>query len=218
MILSMAFRSVQFHTQNDVPGYQDWLLDADLSPAYSYHRRFLQHLQSGGAQAGRRWLLKAPAHLFGLDALFDAYPDAVVVQTHRRPSEVVGSVSSLSASVRQAFSERLDLESIGNTSVSLWTRAMSDAMNLRAERPELAERFLDVRYVDFMAAPVDTIGRIMAHVGFDFDTAARERVRAYLAANPQARHGRHRYSLTEFGLDADAVDERFSRYIAQFSL
>ena len=36
-----------FPTQYRVPSYTRWLLDeADMAPAYRWHRLFLQHLQS----------------------------------------------------------------------------------------------------------------------------------------------------------------------------
>jgi hypothetical protein len=75
-----------------VPSYQTWLEGQDLRPSYETHRRFLQHLQWGSV--AERWVLKAPAHVFGLDALFDVYPDAGVILMHRDPVEVVPSVAS----------------------------------------------------------------------------------------------------------------------------
>ena len=36
----------------------------------------------------KRWVLKNPSHLFALDALFAAYPDALVIQCHR-PAETI---------------------------------------------------------------------------------------------------------------------------------
>ena len=48
-----------FPTQYHLPSYNRWLLDeADLAPAYRYHRRYLQHLQSG---VPGQWLLKSRA-------------------------------------------------------------------------------------------------------------------------------------------------------------
>jgi hypothetical protein len=56
------FRSMIFPTQYRVPTYSRWLLhDADLAPAYRWHRRYLQHLQS--RHPAQQWLLKSPAHL-----------------------------------------------------------------------------------------------------------------------------------------------------------
>ena len=46
-ITALDFRSFIFPTQYRVPSYARWLLDeADMAPAYRWHRTFLQHLQS----------------------------------------------------------------------------------------------------------------------------------------------------------------------------
>ena len=42
-----------------------------------------------------QWLLKSPAHLWQLDALVAEYPDALIVQTHRDPLNVISSISAL---------------------------------------------------------------------------------------------------------------------------
>jgi hypothetical protein len=43
-------------------------------------------------------------------------------------------------------------------------------------------------------------------------------MRAHLAAHPRDEHGLHRYSLEAFGLDADGVGRRFSRYCTRFGI
>ena len=59
------FRSMIFSTQYRVPAYQHWLLhEADMAPAYRYHRMFLQYLQS--AHPAERWVIKSPAHLWAV--------------------------------------------------------------------------------------------------------------------------------------------------------
>ena len=45
---------------------------------------------------------------------------------------------------------------------------------------------------------------------------AERAMRAFLAANPKDKHGAHRYSLEQFGLDADEQDRRFAAYRARF--
>ena len=66
-LMSPSFLSDQFDTMYNVPGYRKWFLQQDLQPAYEFHRRFLQHLQE--RENGRRWILKAPTHMFGLPTL-----------------------------------------------------------------------------------------------------------------------------------------------------
>jgi hypothetical protein len=43
----------------------------------------------------KRWMLKCPFHLPYLDELFETFPDATVVWTHRDPVECIGSACSL---------------------------------------------------------------------------------------------------------------------------
>ncbi len=67
-------RTLALETQAHVPTYARWLEGADMTPAYTQHRLALQTLQS--RQPTERWILKTPNHLWHLDALLSAYPDA----------------------------------------------------------------------------------------------------------------------------------------------
>jgi len=209
-ILAQAFRSLQFHTTNNVPTYQAWLNNADLTPAYEYHRRMLQHFQVFGPRG--TWLLKAPAHIFGIEALFRVYPDARIVQTHRDPVRVIGSIASHCVSLRQAFSEELDLENIGSTWCWLWSMGMERTVKFRQEHPELEGRFLDVPYEDIASDPVETVQRIHERFGLRLDEEALGQAGAYLAAHPKGQHGVHRYRLEDYGLNPARVGERFEGY------
>ena len=52
------------------------------------------------------WHLKTPVHMFALDALVEAYPDAKFLWSHRDPAKVLGSVCSLIQYVRSWSSDR----------------------------------------------------------------------------------------------------------------
>ena len=91
-ITAHSMESFQFQSMYRVPGYQAWLEPRSGVARYRYHRRFLQYLQRFD-EPPRRWVLKAPAHLFDLGALLEVYPDAAIVQTHREPFEVVSSLA-----------------------------------------------------------------------------------------------------------------------------
>src|SRR5215472_3201088 len=92
-LMTPTFLSDQFDAMYYVPSYRAWFFRQNLRAAYEYHRRFLQHLQF--RQDGRRWILKAPTHMFALPALLSVYPDALFVQTHRTPVDALASVSRL---------------------------------------------------------------------------------------------------------------------------
>ncbi|PRP96563.1 hypothetical protein ENSA5_36390 [Enhygromyxa salina] len=66
-----------------MPSYVEFMLDADLEPAYRDHRRFLQilaHRHRHDDHAGPRLVLEDRWHLWHLDHLLAVYPDAWVIQ------------------------------------------------------------------------------------------------------------------------------------------
>ncbi|MCW5869805.1 MAG: sulfotransferase [Candidatus Eremiobacteraeota bacterium] len=61
-----SFMSPLFGVMASLPNYGQWLLACDPLPAYREYRRQLQLL--GWNFPGRRWVLKAPAHMFARKA------------------------------------------------------------------------------------------------------------------------------------------------------
>jgi len=214
-MMTQAFRSIQFYTTNNVPTYQAWLNNADLRPAYAYHRQMLQQFQAFGPRG--TWLLKAPGHLFGIEEIFRVYPDARIVQTHRDPVKVIGSIASHCVSLRQAFSEHLDLEIIGSTWCWLWAMGLERTLKFRRAHPELADRFLDVQYADFVRQPIKIIKELHDEMELPCDSNTQATMEAHLAANPKGKHGVHRYQLEDFGLSAEHVWTQFDEYNGTFT-
>jgi hypothetical protein len=215
-ILSHSFLSSRFHTTYRMPSYQAWLKKQDMRPAYGYHRRFLEHLQ--WRKRADRWVLKAPAHLYALDSLFAIYPDALVVQTHRDPRTVLGSVASLTLSLQSAFADSLDLEEIGGEVVQSWTEGLARAMRVRQAGTIPPRRFFDVRYHELVGDPIGAVRRIYTHFGLPLTAEAERRMRSHLAGNPQHKHGQHAYDLKAFGLDGASLDRHFRPYREFFAI
>ena len=65
-----------------------------------------------------------------------------------------------------------------------------------------------------MADPVGTVEAIYGHFGLPLTGAAADAVRSLAAAARTGGDSAHRYTLDEFGLTGEEVDERFSAYIA----
>jgi hypothetical protein len=192
----------------DVPKYVEWMEEQDLEPGYRTFRRQLQHLS--WRRPGNPWLLKAPAHMFGLDALLAAFPDACVIQTHRDPLQVLPSLCSLAAAFRGIVSDQVDRRRLGEQFSEAMARGTERAMTDRASADPA--RFFDVSYRALLADPIGQVRRAREYFGYSYDDALEARMTAWLAANPQHKHGVHRYSLEQFGLDAEAVNERFAPY------
>lgn len=209
-IMSPTFLSPRFHTTYHVPTYQEWLERQDLRPAYRFHRRFLQQLQ--WRAPARRWVLKAPSHLFAFDALLETYPDARIVQTHRDPVTVLASVASLTAVLQRAFTDEIDPLEIGQEVSRRWTNGLDRAMQLRRSGRVPAERFVDVHYHELVRDPLAVVRRIYAHFEIPLTEAAEAPMRRFLAENPKDKHGAHRYSPRSFGFEADDLARRFKAY------
>lgn len=221
-ITAQVFMSIQFHTTHNVASYQNWFEQDSQQLAYDFHRRMLQHLQSHAGERleangdGCRWLLKAPGHLFALDALLKQYPDAKIVQTHRDPLRVTASMASHACSLRQAFSDDAD-----PTAVSAdWSRRWGDALHrfLNVRDRSNPDRFLDVAYNDIESDPLAAIERIFDFAGWSLEPATASRIESFLAANPKNKHGVHRYSLAQYGLSREEELKRYQEYCERFEI
>lgn len=213
-LMSPSFLSDQFDTMFNVPGYRSWFFQQELTPAYRFHRRFLQHLQQRRPAA--RWILKAPAHMFGLSALLQIYPDALFVQTHRAPLEAISSVSSLIAILRRVFSDEVDLRQIGTEALEYWSSTMQSFM--KARERSLGGRICDVQYRDLRRDPIGAVRRVYAHFGWPLCVTTEQRMRQMLAQQPREQHGLHRYEPAQFGLHRAPEAARFNSYCRRFGL
>jgi hypothetical protein len=194
----------------DVPRYVEWLGEQDLVGNYRYLRRQLQLLTwRCGAD---HLVLKAPAHLFGLDAVLTVFPDAAIVVTHRDPLKVIPSLCSLSAACRGMISDHVDLRRTGVEYIDAMSTGINRALDVRASADP--SRFFDVPYQALMADPVGVTRDVCGYFGYDFGTEFEARVNRWLVENPQHKHGVHRYSLEQFGLDAETLNTAFARYRA----
>ena len=66
-----------------------------------------------------------------------------------------------------------------------------------------------MQYNDLVADPIGTVHRIYAHHGYEYSDPFEKRMKLWLAGNRKHKHGPHRYSIEEFGLDAEVVRRDF---------
>ncbi|HZR51868.1 MAG TPA: sulfotransferase [Streptosporangiaceae bacterium] len=202
-LLRQSFRSVSFECLAYLPSYSAWLAGQPWQAPYARHRRNLQLL--GLWEADRRWVLKNPSHLFALDAIFDVYPDAMVVVTHRSPEVAVASMCSLAAQASEGWSSLFQGPVIGRTQLDLWSRGLASFNEARTRYP--AGQFYDVSYESLVASPLDVVAKVYAAFGLSLSGEAADAMRA-VAAGSSSRSG-HRYSLADFGLTSGEVAAAF---------
>src|SRR5262249_47089870 len=95
-LLMSSFRIPASDVHGKVNGYMQYLkekIDEHKLIAYREFRNNLRALQY--STPPKQWILKSPVHSAGLEALFETFPDACVVQTHRPLEHVVPSTCSL---------------------------------------------------------------------------------------------------------------------------
>ena len=208
----LDLNSFQTSAQVYIPSYMDWFFNtSDQTETMRFHKRFLQYLQSGGVK-GDRWLLKSPVHLMRLKEIFEVYPDACIIMTHRAPSKVVPSASSLIASVRSLYSDHEDLKRTGKEQAALWSAYFNRFLEARKGLDKEAQ-ILDLRFEDFVSDQVGTIQKIYSHFGWDLTETALGKMKNFLAQNPKDKHGVHTYSLEDFGLTEQGINTQFDHYI-----
>jgi Sulfotransferase family len=215
-IHSYTLMSEEFVSSCRVPTYEAFLRSSDLVPVYQWKRRFLQYLQQN--QSGMRWVLKAPDHVYGLEALFSVFPDAVVVQTHRDPLHVLKSSIHLTWVLRGLYGRPDDPIQLAEREARVLAGMTDRLMRFRAGRPELAERFVDVNYGELTAGPLAVINRIYGRFDLTLTQEAEGRMRQLASRRSRYRGRRSIPSLADIGLDehtlagfvgAQSVSERF---------
>ncbi len=211
------FSSLIFAATWRVPGYTRWLIEeADMQRVYSAHRRMLQLLQ--WRCPGERWVLKSPGHLWAMEAMIGEYPDALVVQTHRDPLEVLSSLSSLELVLRTMASEHAVHEEIA-AEWSEWNAiGFERSVAFRESGALPPERVIDVHFRAFMNDPVESIRGIYDHFGLPFTDSLGQSMRRYLDENPSDRDGKHEHGFAETGLDVAEERAKVQRYQDYFGV
>lgn len=215
-LVAHQFATDKWIGEFDVPSYMEWTSFRDVGPAYAYHRRMLQLLQSRHRRA--RWALKAPSYLHLLPTLFSIYPDARVVIPHRDPLRVLGSLSNLMASLRWMRSDHVDYQTIVATMAFGFAYQMENLSKMRDEGTIPSGQIFDVRYADLVADPVGTVKRIYANYDIPFTRAYQSRLQERLETRRRDRRAPHEYSFDDTGLDLAEERARHAGYQARYDV
>lgn len=214
-IMSMAFTAQQLWCFWGGDSYRDWLLEADHGAAVNFHHDFLQHMQWG--MAGSRWTLKGSDHMLWMGELAARYPDAKLVWNHRDLSQQLASLASVQSILRGLNGHPVTPDqrrAQGRKAIDLQHAAVTKAMKARDEAGE--SQFIDVSYHDVMADPVRAVESIHDRAGLAMSGRHADAIRQWQADHPPTKHGAHRHSPEEFGMDGEAINELFAAYVERF--
>jgi hypothetical protein len=212
--MALSFCAQLFDSNVHIPSYGQWFLhETRYLSAFRFHKQLLQLLQ---AENPGRWTLKNPWHPLFLNDLVTVYPDAQLVMTHRDPAEVVGSACSLIRHVRPMFSDVVDLRQIADQLIHTFDLMIERQNAYRAKHGDAS--IYDIQYAQQLRDPIGQMRELYAHFDEPFTRETEAAMRAKLADTPQGKHGKHVYSLQEFGLTAVAVRQHFREYCERFEI
>jgi Sulfotransferase family len=211
--LDQSFWSPSFATTACTPNYTKWLLSCDASFAYRRYRRILG-LVAGGDK--RRWVLKDPSHIFGLDALIAVFPDACFVQTHRDPAVSLTSVASLIFELRKLREPALTPEQNGREQLQCWASAIEKAEVIRRANPSI--RYFDLMFSEIAEHPQGAMERLYHRFGLPVSVETIAAWRKIATDSGRGGHGEHRYQAERQGFTAEQARSLTPNYVERLTL
>ena len=191
-----------------IPSYLDWFKGVDMEPGYKLHKLILKILQN--TIPVETWSLKSPMHIYRLETLLKTYPDARLIISYRDPKKVIASTCSLMANFRRGLCAHVDLNKVGLETVSIIKDFFEKIEKFDSEYS--GSNCYRVQYNEFIKDPIGAVHEMYNFFGKKVSPLHEKRMYAWLKFNPQDKHGRHKYSLMDFGLSPDDVDEQFGKY------
>ena len=213
LLHAVAFHGVQLGVEPMFEPYASWYRVQKLDGMYRYYADLLRLLD--WQRPGERWLLKAPAHMWGIDALLAVFPDVSIVWSHRDPLLCIASIASMTHILAKPLMD-VDAKALGPVVMDFYATSLERGLAVR-DRCD-ASRFVDIANDDFVEDALAVAERIHRHFGLPLEDEARAAMQAHLDANPKGKHGTHQYDLDSFGLDAARVRERFADYVDRFQV
>jgi len=217
-LLQYAFSTQLFEIINHVPSFAEWLMTHDQKFAYEYMVKLLKTVSwFRGDPPDQPWVLKTPQHMQDLDGLLHVFPNARLICPHRDPVKVVGSSCSMAWNSLVRDCDHVDPHWVGQEWLGKTERMLRKYLRDR-ELLSSPGRQYDILYADITADWEAAMAGIYAFLDMPFTAQARAGMQGWLAENGQHKHGAHKYSLAQFGLDGATVDARLAFYRERFAI
>ena len=210
LVLGQMFVSTMIEGMNYVPSFTRWLNTYDQSKGHEDLKTILKYLQwQDPSRKGRKWILKSPSNLPYAEVAAKAFPDALLIMTHRDPLQTVPSYVSMQAALYKLSASLTDAE-VG----AFWFPRLVEWMRMfEAARERIGEhRFIDIDYREVGKEPMAQAERVLSRMGIPVDAQLEEVLAEFLAGNKREQRPMHDYSLERFGLDEEAIKREFATY------
>jgi hypothetical protein len=217
-LLQLSFASMLFALTCPLPSYNEWLSTTDHRQAYEFAFDLIRlNEHSTGRPPGRPRVMKSPQFVLDLQVATELLPDAVFIQNHRDPVDLVGSYCSTYTSSRRRTCAGIDPIALGRERLDHLAAMAHRALPVRqAADAGSGTRFVDVRYARLVAEPLAVIEELYDVAGLQLTAPTTRAVEHWLAAHPQNAAGSHDYNLAEYGLSRRDVETALADYIERF--
>ena len=217
-LIQHGFSSQVFELQARVPSFGEWLMTHDQTAAYETMVEMLIIISwFRDDPEDKPWILKTPQHMQDLDALIRVFPNAKLIFSHRDPIKCVGSACSMTWNAILRDSDSVTADWVGQEWFNKTERMLKKTLAVRKELVP-AENQYDVQYADIGSDWQRAIEGIYGFLGDPLTERTRARMQAWVDSNAQHKHGTHKYSLANFGLNPDEVDQRLMFYREAFNI
>jgi len=163
---------------------------------------------SASTENAFRWAFKSPIHPLFLPSLFRAFPESQIVITHRDDKQVIASLCKLMSTYTTIFQIKANKNHIARMAMNFVRvtkqRIIEYRRGLSPEQDRA--RFCDVDYEELVLDPIGTVQRVYQHFGLPISKRFLQSMKEHIQDNPQGKHGRHKYSLEEFGIRPEDVE------------
>jgi hypothetical protein len=194
------------------PTWTEWLKGYDQMPAYEELKVALQMLQwQDKSRRGKFWILKSPTHMSAPATLLDAFPGALIVQTHRHPLKTVPSHCSMITPLIKMKSDAITTEQIGAFTCKRWADMSNDVIDLRDRIGD--DRFIDIQYEDLTGDAMGEMQKVYDRMGRKMTEADRAAMEQHLIDNVRTKWAPHIYDYETYGLSEEMITRDFARYI-----
>ena len=216
LILGQMFVSTMIEGMAFVPSFTQWLNDYDQSKGHEDLKTILKYLQwQDPTRRGKRWVLKSPSNLPYAEVAAQAFPDALLIMTHRDPLQTVPSYVSMQAALYKLSAEISD-EEVG----AYWLKRLTEWMKrFELARQRIGEnRFIDIDYRQVARAPLDEAKRVLDRMGIAMTSDVKAALDEFMAGNQREQRPAHEYSPDRFGLEEGQIISAFANYRSRYIL
>jgi len=162
--------------------------------------------------------LKSPDHVYGLDELLTVFPDALIIQTHHNPVDVLRSQIQLTKVLGGLFARPEKPDQLAKREALKIEEIVNRIARFRDARPELAGQFIDVNYRELVSDPLAVVRRIYQKLDMRMTEVATERMQRVALSRSRYRRSKHSPTLADLKLDAPADTRRFESYCSRFGI